>query len=137
MSDKTEKMIKRELKVKLSEKEINERRDLAASNQHTLNVTNKELDELTKNYKEEKSEKDRVIEECEKSISQALTEIDERKATMLVECKEVMNYERGAVEYWYGGELNEERAMEGDEHQRSLFEKEAGSLAADGSEMGQ
>ena len=131
--------VTREIRVKLTAKQLNDRRDEAADHQAKMDETTRELAKLTESYKEVKKEHDEEITRCSSFISRTLREIKEKKATITTEVDEVRNYEDRTVEYWHPnfehGEMVDSRPMNTDEHQAVLIGQKVESIPQSGMEV--
>ncbi len=131
--------VTRQIRVRLSAKDLNERRDQAADAQMELDDVSRKLADLTVKYKAAKEELDEVIGAQEGTISRTLREIKEKKATVTTEVDEVRNYESTMVEYWHPnfehGEMVDSRPMTAEEHQATLITQRAEEMPKNGMEV--
>lgn len=131
--------VTREIRVKLSPKQLNEKRDEAAEENFKKKEAEKELANLTGVYKEAKTEIDEQIKRADMFIDRTLREIREKKADITSECDEVRNYEEGTVEYYHpnfeSGDMVDFRPMNADEHQATLLQEKAESIPTTGMEI--
>lgn len=126
----------RELKIPLTEEQINFRRDEAATCRAELGELNEALETATTEFKAKKKEWKEEITLKENRRDTCLTEIKEKKSKALVECDEVMNFSTKKVEYWYpnheAGEKLDERDFTPEEHQLRMFTEKAESIPSTG-----
>ncbi len=135
MSELVRKTIKRELSIPLNEEQLNVRREECANLQSVVDEHQAEMDKAEAEFKAKKDEHKPAIESAEHQKAVKLREIKQKKAPMLVECDQVIDFTAGTVHYEYNGEEYDSRSMDKDEYQRDMFEKEAEDMPESGMDI--
>lgn len=140
--DKQVERVQREVKIPLSEEQLNERREENGEMQSQVDEAENTLAEITEEFNKEKGELKTYIEARQEKIAQNNREVKAKKAKMLTDVDEVQNFETKEMEYWYpkfgpeaGNEMVDRRPFTPEEHQVRMFKQKAEDIPSTGSDI--
>lgn len=112
-----EKVITKELDVKLTHIEMAEKAKAAGDLQAEIGLENQKFNTKKKDHIAS-------VSKLQERLWNILNVCSKGKETRTVECTERRNFSACSVEYIYGGDVVETRAMEDGEFQKDMFTKE-------------